>query len=262
MSARDNARLSGEAGDTGGWLAGPQAPRLAQGSAHVWRADLDAVADDVLSGLSDDERERAGEISGDRERRAWTRSRRVLRALLGRYLRCAPGDVQLAVGPHGKPQLSSDATGDSQLFFNLSHSQQWALYAFSADGPVGVDVQALRDRGERTAVDHIAVARRAFGEHEAQRLSLVEPARREWEFLRAWTLHEARLKRLGLGIGGGGPAAPDIGVAGASAAGAGTPAGEMADAGAWTVELDVGRRAAAALALSSPTGDLRLWDWA
>jgi hypothetical protein len=30
----------------------------------------------------------------------------------------------------------------------------------------------------------------------------------------------------------------------------------------WTVELDVGRGAAAALALSSPAGELRLWDWA
>jgi 4'-phosphopantetheinyl transferase len=250
MSARDHARRSDAAGHTDGWLAGPQAPRLAQGSAHVWRADLEAVADDALGGLSDDERERAGEISGDHERALWSRSRGVLRALLGRYLHSAPADVQIAVGPHGKPQLSSDATSHAQLFFNLSHSQRWALYAFSADGPVGVDVQALRDRDERTAVDHIAVARRAFGEHEAQRLSLVEPARREWEFLRAWTLHEARVKRLGLGIGGGGPAAPDIGVAAASAA------------DPWTVELDIGHKAAAALALGAPAGDLRLWDWA
>jgi 4'-phosphopantetheinyl transferase len=256
MSARDHARLSGVAGHTGEWLAGPQAPRLTQGSAHVWRIDADAVADGVLDGLSDDERERAAEINGDRERALWSRSRGVLRALLGRYLHCAPADVQLAVGAHGKPQLSSDATGHAQLFFNLSHSQSWALYAFSADGPVGVDVQALRDRPQPTAVDHIAMARRAFGEHEAQRLSLVEPARREWEFLRAWSLHEARVKRLGLGLGGGG-AAPDN-----SDAGVGAPADGMADAGAWTVELDVGRDATAALALSSPAVELRLWDWA
>jgi 4'-phosphopantetheinyl transferase len=245
MSMRDSARMSDDAPHAVSWLAGPAAPTLAPGNAHIWRAALDAVAADVLDGLSADEQQRAAAITEERERGSWSRSRGVLRALLGRYLRCAPGDVQLTVDAHGKPELSSDAPARSPLFFNLSHSQRWALYAFSADGPVGVDVQAPRGAGARASVDHIALARRAFGEHEAQRLSLVEPARREWEFLRAWTLHEARLKLFGAGIGASGLARVDA-----------------ADTAPWTVELDVGNGCAAALALGSPAGDLRLWDWA
>jgi 4'-phosphopantetheinyl transferase len=243
MNMRDIARMSAGSPHPVSWPAGPATPTLAPGEAHVWRADLDAVADDVLDGLSDDEQRRAAAIAGQRERSRWSRSRGVLRTLIGRYLRCAPADVRLAVAAHGKPQLLHVPPTAARLFFNISHSQQLALYAFSADESVGVDVQVTRDRGTRESVDHIALARRAFGEHEAQRLSLVEPARRESEFLRAWTLHEAGLKRLGIGIAGSGP----------------TPGDAAGAAGAWTVELDVGRGVAAALALASPAGDLRLW---
>jgi 4'-phosphopantetheinyl transferase len=240
MSVRDTARPSGPASATGGWPAGPQAPRLAPGGAHVWRADLRAVAEDLLGALSADERDRAAAMSGAGARGLWSRSRGVLRALLARYLRCGAADVALAVGELGKPELLSVPAGVAPLHFNLSHSQGSALYAFSADGPVGVDVQAVRPDGARAPVDHVALARRAFGEREAQRLGLVEPARREWEFLRAWTRYEAQVKQLGLGIGGA----------------------RVADAPPWAGELDVGQNAAAALSLNSPASDLRLWAWA
>lgn len=244
MSERDSDRPQEAAGR---WPAGPADPRLGAGAAHVWRADLRTVADDVLDGLSAEERQRAGNIAGERERTLWRRSRGVLRALLGRYLQLSATDVELAAGANGKPELTATATQPA-LFFNLSHSDRLALYAFTTDGPIGVDVQAAR--GERTGAgaDHIALARRAFGEHEAQRLSLVEPDRREWEFLRAWACHEAELKRLGTGIG--------VGDANADA--------ERADPHAtpWIGELDVGDTAAAALALARRPSELQRWGWA
>jgi 4'-phosphopantetheinyl transferase len=246
MSERDTDRLQGGAGRGAEWPLGPAAPRLTAGVAHVWRADLRAVADDVLGALTEDERERSAAIAGEAERVWWGRARGVLRALLGRYLELAAGDIELSTGANGKPELARIDTQDARLFFNLSHSDRLALYAFTADGPVGVDVQAARSDRTGARVDHIALARRAFGEHEAQRLSLVEPERREREFLRAWACHEAELKRLGTGIGGA----------------AGT-ADERPDPSSqpWIGELDVGERAAAALALADRPSELRQWSW-
>lgn len=244
MSERDT---DGPPVAAGSWPAGPDAPRLAAGTAHVWRADLRSVADDVLDALSAKERRRGANIAGERERTLWERSRGVLRALLSRYLQISASAVEFAAGAHGKPELTGSGEQPA-LFFNLSHSGHLALYAFAADGPVGVDVQAARaERAGPPGADHIALARRAFGEHEAQRLSLVDPERREHEFLRAWACHEAELKRLGTGIGGRDAGTDE------------QPSGPHSSP--WIGELDVGEHAAAALALARRPSELRRWGW-
>jgi hypothetical protein len=118
----------------------------------------------------------------------------------------------------------------------MSHSGDTALYAFATAGTVGVDVEL----GGR-ARDFPALAARAFGSPVAQRLAGVQPGVREQEFLRTWVRHEAALKCLGTGLGG----RPD-------------PASQQA---LWIAELDMGPRAAAALALRGEPRELRCWTW-
>jgi 4'-phosphopantetheinyl transferase len=232
------------------WTPGPREPQLARAEVHVWRVDLMVVADDVACCLSADETARAARIAGERERARWARSRGVLRTLLGRYLDEDPTAMELVVGPHGKPQLADPGGRPRSPFFNLSHSQHIALYAFTATGAIGVDVQLARDANARAASDHVALARRMFGEAEALRLSELAPTMREREFLRLWTLHEAELKRRGTGIGAVENEAD------------GSTAAEEARGGApRIVELDVGAQAAAAVAFACEASELRLWEW-
>jgi 4'-phosphopantetheinyl transferase len=221
------------------WAPGPLRPLLADGAVHVWRADLTAVADELDELLSDEERERAGRIVNERDGELWSRSRGLLRALLGRYLQREPRSLRFTTGEHGKPALAGDADESSRspgLSFNMSHSGQLALYAFSEAGAVGVDVEHAR-----RPIDEVAIAARALGAGEARRLRALAPETRRQEFLRAWTRHEAELKCLGVGIGGAGDA-----IAGR------TP---------WVAQLDVGADAAAAVASERPAGELRCWDW-
>src|SRR5271166_4052301 len=114
------------------WTPGPPEPRLAQGAVHVWRADLQAVPDELAGALCPEERARAGRLLSERDRRLWARSRGVLRALLGQYLRRDPSALRFAAGAHGKPELRDDAAGSTAAFkdgsaklpqpsFNLSH---------------------------------------------------------------------------------------------------------------------------------------------
>jgi 4'-phosphopantetheinyl transferase len=206
------------------------------GEVHVWRADLAVGGDDVAACLSAGERERAGRFVDPAQGRRWARTRGILRALLGRYLDVDPAGLRFVEGERGKPALAGEMAG--ALEFNLSHSADVALYAFARGQAVGVDVEAAR-----RPVDAVAIARRMLGEEVAERLAALDGEERERAFLQAWTRHEAVLKCRGTGIGGaaGGAVAPEDGL--------------------WIVELDVGPRAAAALAVDGPACELRCFDW-
>jgi 4'-phosphopantetheinyl transferase len=224
------------------WARGPRDPQLQPGAVDVWRVDLPSVAEDLLEQLSADEHARAERMVRKRDGELWARSRGVLRALLGSYLHADPGELVIALDARGKPTLGPRNVGGGSdglptaLCFNLSHSGQTALYAFAADGSVGVDVELARH-----PINAVAIAARVFGPGEAARLQALDPESRERRFLRAWVRHEARLKCLGAGIGGsGGP----------------TTAPEP-----WVAMLEIAERAAAAVATSVAPREVRCWDW-
>jgi 4'-phosphopantetheinyl transferase len=233
--------------EAGVWPRGPARPLLAAGAVHLWRADLDALPDELGELLSRAEQARADRLLSPHRRLLWTRARGLLRALLGIYLDKDPRAVRLVEAEHGKPALLAgradpsarrDRSGSAQLSFNLSHSGALALYGFTNDGPIGVDVELAA----RREFDHLALAARAFGSSEAQRLRSLHPASRQQEFLRLWTRHEAALKCLGAGIG-----RHSHGAAGR---------GEL-----WTSELDLGARALGALALTRSPQEIERWEW-
>jgi 4'-phosphopantetheinyl transferase len=243
------------------WTPGPLRPVLADGTVHVWRADLAAVSPDLGELLCDEERGRAERIVNARDGELWRRSRGLLRALLGRYLQLEPSSLRFTAGEHGKPALLHDSheppsqsrpaahqpapANTDRLSFNMSHSDGLALYAFSMAGEVGVDVEVAR-----RPVDAVAIAARMLGPAQAQRLQALDPTLRQREFLRAWVCYEAELKCLGVGIG----ASP-----------AGTTEHEP-----WVVEIELGpsteldpdaAAAVAAVAAEQQARELRCWGW-
>jgi 4'-phosphopantetheinyl transferase len=229
------------------WAHGPLRPRLAEGAVHVWRADLAAVLPELGDLLCEEERARAARILNEHDGELWRRSRGVLRALLGRYLQRDPSSLRFATGEHGKPALIQNAdelaaarqpaaASPDRLAFNMSHSGALALYAFTRTGTVGVDVEV-----EHRPIDAVAIAARMLGPAEAQRLGDLSPAIRQREFLRSWVRYEAKLKCLGVGIGG----APVEG-------------GESVQS---ITALDLGSNAAGAVATQHQTHELRCWEW-
>jgi 4'-phosphopantetheinyl transferase len=205
------------------------------------------VAEDLGELLCSEELARAERILNERDGELWRRSRGLLRTLLGRYLQRDPSALRFVTGEHGKPALAQNAeelstagkpaTADhDRVSFNMSHSGHWALYAFSAAGSVGVDIEMAR-----RPVDAVAIAARMFGPAEAQRLQALDPANRQRELMRAWARHEAELKCLGVGIGGA-----------EASAGPGRP---------WVVQLELGFDAGAAVASELQALELRCWDW-
>ncbi len=167
---------------------------------EVWRASLDDQPIEAVrlmhTLLSVDEVERARSFFFDRDRRRYIIGRGILRMLLSRYLGCAPHELEFTYGPNGKPTLAAGARG-AGLFFNVAHSEGFALYVVTRAGEVGIDVEAIRELPEWEQV-----AESAFSPQELAQLRACPAERRREEFFHAWTRQEAVLKALGTGLGG------------------------------------------------------------
>ena len=213
------------------WTRPSSRPQLADGVVDVWRVDLAGDADPVADLLSPDEQERAARFRQSVHRGRWEQARGVLRLLLGAYLGADPQVLRFASGPNGKPEVDPP----TRLRFNVSHSGEVALFGFSLDRAVGVDVEI----GNRP-VDAEALARHVLGEDDARRIERLGPPDRQREFLRLWTVYEAELKCRGLGIG--------------------TDRSGRDDEPVWISDLDLGPDSAAAIAVEgTATPSLRLW---
>lgn len=163
---------------------------------HVWRASLDCSADRLVALeklLSEDERARAGRFHFSRDRDRFTTGRAALRLLLGAYLDKPAEEVVLATTPNGKPRLAA-GEGDA-VSFNLSHSRELALLAFTVGREVGVDVEFVNPE-----LAWLEVAPGFCNGAELEQLrALPEHDGRE-RFFKIWTAKEARLKATGEGF--------------------------------------------------------------
>jgi 4'-phosphopantetheinyl transferase len=179
------------------WQSAPSEIRLPPNEVHVWRASL-ACEPATLRGLeatlAEDEKSRAQRFLFERDRNHFIGGRGILRDLLGKYLSWPPGGLRFRYGPQEKPALDAKKIPKSPRF-NLSHSHGLAVFAFSLDREVGIDLELIRPD---FATDEIAA--RYFSTSELAELrSLPEESRAEGFFL-CWTRKEAYVKARGAGL--------------------------------------------------------------
>jgi 4'-phosphopantetheinyl transferase len=144
--------------------------------------------------LSDAERRTASRFAFDRDRRRFTVARARLRRLLSERLGVRPESVELMYGAHGKPALAR-RFADSDLRFNVSHSDDVAVYAFAPGREIGIDVEAIR-----VIRDADDIAARFFSLRENESYRALDPRDRPQGFFNCWTRKEAFIKALGEGL--------------------------------------------------------------
>lgn len=142
--------------------------------------------------LTPGELQRAQRFHAMVHRERWAGWRSGLRLLLGSMLACHPREVPVTDGPHGKPVLAGSA---ATLHFNLSHCDDFAIYAFCASGPVGVDIEH-RDRGP----DLLQCASAFCHPEELAAAARMPAPQRPGFLLDCWVAKEALLKALGTGL--------------------------------------------------------------
>jgi 4'-phosphopantetheinyl transferase len=170
---------------------------LVHDDVHVWIATLpvDQRGYDLLTGSLDPaERSRADRYHYQSDRQQFVFARGLLRTLLGSYLGLPASQVKFEYQPGGKPVVPSSAS-DRGLHFNLSHSTDLILLAFSRRYPVGVDVEQ-----EDRLVDWRGVARRILSPREKTEFDALPQACQPRAFYHVWTRKEAVLKATGDGL--------------------------------------------------------------
>jgi 4'-phosphopantetheinyl transferase len=141
--------------------------------------------------LAPDEADRAARFRFDHLRSSYILGRGALRILLGRYLNSPPQDLAFRYGSRGKPALGAPV----RLQFNASHSGDLALFAFTMDREIGVDVEAIR-----LMPDLEDIAKRFFCAEETAELMSLPAGQREHAFFLCWTRKEAYIKGTGEGL--------------------------------------------------------------
>lgn len=165
---------------------------------QVWRASL-ALRDDtrreLWTLLSAEERAQSDRYKSVRDQKRFAAAHGVLRLLLARYLAVPAAEVRFVTGAHGKPYVIGLNGAGGSLRFNLAHSGEMALFVFAENREVGVDLEEIDARTARPAL-----AERFFAPGERSSILARTPDERPHYFARLWTLKEAYLKALGLGL--------------------------------------------------------------
>jgi 4'-phosphopantetheinyl transferase len=153
-----------------------------------------AASEPLEAALSRDERARAARFRFERDRRRFVVCRSRLRAILARYVGVSPGEIGFVYGEHGKPALAPP-WDQTQIEFNLSHTQELAVVAVSREKPLGIDVERVRPvRGTQKIVA------RYFSPREQGLLDRLGSADLLTGFHTVWTRKEACLKAAGMGL--------------------------------------------------------------
>ena len=170
---------------------------LRRNDIHVWSADLDctpAEGESFRKILSPDEKERADNFYFEKDRLFFTSARAILRILLGGYENTQPESIPLTYNNYGKPLMKSSVKS-RPLHFNLSHTENKALFAFSRRCPIGIDLERIR-----VNLDYMSLAKRFFSGAEFSQLFSLPGIQQAEAFFTCWTRKEAFMKAKEIGL--------------------------------------------------------------
>jgi len=117
-----------------------------------------------------------------------------LRGMLSEVAPRRPCDWRFATNVHGKPDLIPDA-GTPPLRFNISHTRGLVAVALTIENDIGIDVEDLE--AGRLSMD---LASQFFTANEVDYLLRLPTERRQQALYSLWTLKEAYIKAVGLGL--------------------------------------------------------------
>lgn len=126
-------------------------------------------------------------LRNEEQRSTWLSCRATLRLILGSWMNKKPCDIEFRKGRFGKLSLPG-----TNLFFNVSHSNDAFLIGFNYGGRIGIDIEILNG-----SEDLHSMVNYAFSEAETHYCSFGENHER---FAEIWTLKEAFLKAVGVGL--------------------------------------------------------------
>lgn len=167
------------------------------GELHVWTVDLGAVDDasaaTCISHLDGPELERWKAIRPPDRRREYLVAHALLRHALWVQAGVPAGAWAFEATAGGKPRVARPDEA-RHLCFNISHAPGRVAVVVSDGIEAGIDVEQTRP------VDIDAIAAAHFHPKEVSHLCALAADRRAAAFFTYWTLKEAWLKAIGIGL--------------------------------------------------------------
>lgn len=177
-------------------MSGPLAGQA--GRIDIWLAferDIDKafVADMYVGCLSEDERLRMVRFVRPADRDRYVITRALVRSILARYYSVEPSSLVFQGDAHGRPHVLRPS-GDHKIVFNVSHADGIAALGVATGTRLGLDVEPVP---QADVVDEVE---RYFAPEERELMSVSPLAMRRRRFAELWTLKEAYVKALGVGM--------------------------------------------------------------
>lgn len=160
---------------------------------HLWYTYLQPRnfhLDKLFQILSDDEKIRLDKFHFRKDKEYFIIGRGILRLLLSAYVGIRPKDVKFYYGVNGKPFLNMT----SNINFNLSHSGQLLVLAFTRNKMIGVDIEHIE------SIDIQNIATNFFSQMEYKMFESINELERLISFFKWWTRKESYIKAIGKGI--------------------------------------------------------------
>jgi 4'-phosphopantetheinyl transferase len=170
-----------------------------EGDVYVWYRSTGSLDGDAVTSfdkhLSLEERARRDRFYFGPDRRDFTIAHDLLRRALSKHGDVRPSDWRFDVNNYGKPSIESLDPQTRALSFSLSHTRGSAACAITSNALLGIDVERI-DRSQLAQ----EIADRFFSKEEATWLSRYSGDLRNIRFTELWTLKEAFIKAIGVGL--------------------------------------------------------------
>jgi 4'-phosphopantetheinyl transferase len=179
------------------WTVPPLDKTLHNDEVHVWLAaykTFRAQLSELQNLLSVDEAKKAARFYFEKDRERFIVTHGLLRKLLASYINTPPVQLDFQYNAYGKPALASSFQKEL-LHFNLSHTQNLVVYAFTCTRNIGIDIEYMR-----ADIEYEQIAGRYFSPFEHAELQRLPSSQRQQAFFHCWTRKEAYIKARGLGL--------------------------------------------------------------
>lgn len=167
--------------------------------AHIWIAFVrdhaaSAVATHYMSYLSDDEKAKLAKFRFYRDRISYLVCHALLRSTLSRYVDIPPDQWLFSNHYHGRPSINPSQC-NAQIDFNISRTKYVSVCLITSSVEGGIDVEC----GDNLSELQLLI-KSVLTPQERKNLRGVCMEVLHKRFLKYWTLKEAYLKALGLGL--------------------------------------------------------------
>jgi 4'-phosphopantetheinyl transferase len=169
---------------------------LHQDEVHIWIVDIEKNSTDLRyfrELLSSEELLQADKFIFEQDRIRYSLTHGVLRLLINMYTGINKKNINYTLGKFHKPGLQ--ASSGKELCFNLSHSGNYILFAFSWAKELGIDIEQIRDMQ-----DADSIIERFCSEKEKVEYFSIQKENRTKAFFKCWTRKEAYIKARGDGL--------------------------------------------------------------